>query len=66
MQSILFHMQETAQQYVEILRDILEIDVTIIDAQRIRVAASGRMKAEIGKSMESYASCAGDKAHRGR
>lgn len=56
MQSILFRMQETAQQYVEILRDILEIDVTIIDAQRIRVAASGRMKAEIGKSMETYGS----------
>lgn len=56
MQSILFRMQETAQQYVEILRDILDIDVNIIDAQRIRVAASGRMRAEIGKSMESYGS----------
>ena len=54
MQSILFRMQETAQQYVEILRDILEVDVTIIDAQKIRVAASGRMKAQIGNSMESY------------
>ena len=56
MQSILFRMQETAQQCVEILREILGIDVSIIDAQRIRVAASGRMKAEIGKSMESYGS----------
>ena len=58
MQSILFRMQETAQQYVEILRDILDIDVTIIDAQRIRVAASGLWK--------HCASRTGDKAYRGR
>ena len=54
MQSILFRMQETAQQCVEILREILGIDVSIIDAQRIRVAASGRMKGQIGNSMDSY------------
>ena len=54
MQSVLFRMQETAQQYVEILRDILGIDVNIIDARQIRVAASGYMKSHVGTSMASY------------
>ncbi len=54
MQSILFRMQETAQQYVEILRDILGIDVSIIDADQVRVAGSGRMRARNGSNMAAY------------
>ena len=46
-------MQETAQQYVEILGEILGIDVSIIDAEQIRIAGSGRMKTRTG-SMASY------------
>lgn len=53
MASILFRMQETAQQYVEILGEILGIDVSIIDAEQIRIAGSGRMKTRTG-SMASY------------
>lgn len=41
-------MQDTAQQYVEILRDLLGIDVSIIDARQVRIAGSGRMKARRG------------------
>lgn len=55
LEHILMRMQDTAQQYVEILRDILGIDVSIIDAHQIRVAGSGRMKARTG-SMASYGS----------
>lgn len=41
MKRILMKMQETAQRYVEILAEILKVDVTIIDANCIRIAGSG-------------------------
>lgn len=53
MKRILMKMQETAQRYVEILAEILKIDVTIIDADCIRIAGSGRMRSRIG-DMSSY------------
>ena len=48
MKRILMKMQETAQRYVEILAEILKVDVTIIDANCIRIAGSGRMRNRIG------------------
>lgn len=53
MESILFRMKDTAQQYVEILHEIIGIDVSLLDDQQIRVAGSGRMKNRTG-SMSSY------------
>lgn len=53
MESIFWRMQDTAQQYVDILRDILGVDVSIIDANQVRIAGSGRMKERRG-SMASY------------
>ena len=53
MKRILMKMQETAQRYVEILAEILKVDVTIIDANCIRIAGSGRMRNRIG-DMSSY------------
>lgn len=53
MKHILMKMQETAQRYVEILAEILKIDVTMIDADCIRIAGSGRMRSRIG-DMSSY------------
>lgn len=53
MKRILMKMQETAQRYVEILAEILKVDVTIIDANCIRIGGSGRMRNRIG-DMSSY------------
>lgn len=53
MESILQRMQGTAQQYVEILSEILGIDVSIIDDQQMRIAGSGRIKARTG-SVAAY------------
>lgn len=53
MSTILSKMAETAQQYVEILREILGLDASIIDSSQIRIAGSGRMKQRIG-DMSSY------------
>ncbi len=53
MNCILMKMQETAQRYVDILQAILQVDVTIIDADYIRVAGSGRTKNRI-ENMSAY------------
>lgn len=53
MSTILSKMAETAQQYVEILREILGLDASIADSSQIRIAGSGRMKQRIG-DMSSY------------
>lgn len=53
MTSILFSMQDIAQQYVEILSEILGIDCSILDDRQYRVAGSGRMKERRG-SMAAY------------
>ena len=41
-------MAGTAQQYVEILQEILGLDASIIDSSQIRIAGSSRMKQRIG------------------
>ena len=53
MSTILSKMAETAQQYVEVLQEILGLDASIIDSSQIRIAGSGRMKQRIG-DMSSY------------
>ncbi len=53
MATILFSIQSIAQQYVEILREIIGIDCSILDDQQYRVAGSGRMKERRG-SMAAY------------
>ena len=53
MSTILSKMAETAQQYVEVLQEILGLDASIVDSSQIRIAGSGRMKQRIG-DMSSY------------
>ena len=48
MESILYRMRDAAQQYVEVLSRIVDIDVSILDDCQIRIAGSGRMKKRTG------------------
>lgn len=53
MDSVLWNMRDLAQQYVEILSEILGIDVSILDSRQIRIAGSGRMKNRTGSRASS-------------
>ena len=48
MESILYRMRDAAQQYVEVLSRIVDIDVSILDDRQMRIAGSGRMKKRTG------------------
>ena len=48
MESILWRIKDTAQQYVDILEQVLGIDASILDDEPRRVAGSGRMRDRVG------------------
>ena len=53
MESILYRMRDAAQQYVEVLSRIVDIDVSILDDRQMRIAGSGRMKKRTGSIKRS-------------